>query len=128
MKSTIPISKAVLILLVVISIFYIACNKKENSGTTQKEYVVGKNRFTTLIDGLEREYYVHVPKSYAASSAVPLVFMLHGTSGNGEEFYINSGWKEVGETNNLITVFPSSWRYCIIDEDGVRKTTTKWNS
>lgn len=121
-------SRFILPLFCATALAYAGCNKKENSGTVQKEYVTGKNRFTTIIDGLEREFFVHVPKSYVASTAVPMVFMLHGTSGNGEEFYLNSGWKEVGEANNLITVFPSSWRYCIIEEDGVRKTTTKWNS
>lgn len=90
-------------------------------------YVTGKNRFTMQVDGDNREYYVHVPARYNANTATPVVFMLHGTSGDGEKFYNISGWKEVGETENILTVFPSSWRYCIIDE-GVQKTTTKWNS
>ncbi len=89
-------------------------------------YVVGKNRFTTQVDGDTREYYVHVPKSYNKSTPVPVVFMLHGTSGDGLKFYNISGWKELGETENIITVYPSSWRHCIIDE-GKRQKTTKWN-
>ena len=100
-------------------------NPPPDPGTT--EYVVGKNRFTIMVDGVEREYYVHVPLGYVKGTATPLVFMLHGTSGNGEEFYDHSGWKEVGETNNLLTVFPSSMKYCIIDA-GQQKNTTKWNS
>lgn len=86
----------------------------------------GKNRVITKIDGDDREYFVHIPRSYNNEGGVPLVFMLHGTSGNGEEFWERSGWKEVGETENIITVFPSSWRYCI-HTDGETKTTTKWN-
>ena len=49
-------------------------------------YVVGKNRFTTPVDGDTREYYVHVPAKYNANAATPVVFMLHGTSGDGERF------------------------------------------
>ncbi|MGH7598235.1 MAG: dienelactone hydrolase family protein [bacterium] len=56
----------------------------------------------------------------------PVVFMLHGTSGDGEKFYNISGWKEVGEAENILTVYPSSWQYCII-EDGQMTNTTKWN-
>ncbi len=101
------------------------CQKDPN--VQPEEITYGKNRFTIMQDGDEREYYVHVPAAYTGNSKVPVVFMLHGTSGNGEEFYNNSGWKEVGEAENILTVFPSSRRSCIID-DGVVKTTTKWNS
>lgn len=98
-----------------------------NPTPTDTSFVIGKNRFTIMVDGVEREYYVHVPKNYNKNLATPLVFMLHGTSGNGEEFYDRSGWKEVGEDNNFLTVFPSSMKYCIIDA-GVQKNITKWNS
>jgi polyhydroxybutyrate depolymerase len=101
-------------------------NRAETKARSNGSYVVGKNRFTTVVNNDTREYYVHVPRSYNQATASPVVFMLHGTSGNGEKFYNISGWKEVGEAENIITVFPSSWRHCIID-DGVRKNTTKWN-
>lgn len=95
-------------------------------GNNNGSFVVGQNRFTTIVNGDTREYYVHVPKSYNSSTSVPVVFMLHGTSGDGLKFYNISGWKEVGEVENIITVYPSSWRHCIID-DGKRANTTKWN-
>lgn len=107
-------------------------NKGDNKGESNAKpsnngsFVVGKNRFTTNVNGDTREYYVHVPKSYNKNSATPVVFMLHGTSGDGLKFYNISGWREVGEAENILTVYPSSWRHCII-EDGVKKNTTKWN-
>lgn len=105
-----------------------ACNKTDKPNDPDPAYLIGKNRFTTQLNDDSREYYVHVPTGYTGKSATPVVFMLHGTSGDGEEFYNHSGWKEVGESDNILTVFPSSWRHCIIDEDGDKKTTTKWNS
>lgn len=121
------------ILLIIALIITITACQKDNSSVTNNGssanngYVKGKNRFTTSIDGDAREYYVHVPQSYSGSAAVAVVFMLHGTSGNGEEFYDRSGWRQVGEDENVVTVFPSSWRYCI--NDGVDiKNTTKWNT
>ena len=108
---------------VLVLLAFLACKKETNT----PQYSIGKNRFTLNIDGVEREFYVHVPGSYDGSTAYPVVFMLHGTSGDGEKFYDGSGWKEVGETEGIITVFPSSGRYCINDPvDGI-KTTTKWN-
>lgn len=115
-------------MLAVAALVMTSCKSKDSvTEPTPTDYVVGKNRFTTQIDGDTREYYVHVPAKYNANAATPVVFMLHGTSGDGEKFYNISGWKEVGETENILTVYPSSWRYCIIDE-GVQLTTTKWNS
>ena len=105
-------------------ILLFSCKKDTNDPSG---YVVGKNKFILKIDGDDREYYVHVPEGYKSNAATPVVFMLHGTSGDGEKFYNISGWKEVGETDNIITVFPSSWRYCIITQ-GQQETTTKWNS
>ena len=53
--------------------------------------------------------------------------MFHGTGQTGELFYNISGWKEVGDSANILTVYPSSLTYCII-EDGVTEATTKWHS
>lgn len=102
---------------------FLSCQKEE---APEVNFSVGKNYFTTMVDGDIREYYVHVPSIYNPDEATPVVFMLHGTSGFGERFYNISGWKEVGEVENILTVYPSSWRYCYID-DGRMKNNTRWN-
>lgn len=100
------------------------CQSKEDPNP---QIPAGKNRFTITVDGAEREYYVHVPSNYTGDAATPVVIMCHGTSGDGALFYNISGWKEVGETENILTVYPSALRYCV-EEDGETKNTTKWNS
>lgn len=118
----------ILILAAIITVF-ISCNKDTPPEPPQTpKYVIGKNRFTVKIDGDDREYFVHVPLGYTGSTQTPVVFMLHGTNGNGEDFYTNSGWKEVGETENIITVFPSSWKYCIVEDGQTHPNTEKWNA
>lgn len=105
------------------------CRKHKNEESIVKPFTPGKNYFTTAVDGERREYYVHIPGGYNATAAFPVVFMLHGSGGNGEKFYNISGWKEVGEKENILTVFPSSWRYDCIYDDGVQKPNAeKWNS
>ena len=116
--------KHTLLLLVILTIW--GCQKDDDNPT--QDIVYGKNRFTTMVDGIEREYYVHVPQSYRGDVGVPVVFMLHGTSGDGLRFYNISGWKEVGEAENLLSVYPSSGKYCIKEDDGTVKHTTKWNA
>ncbi|HNI43526.1 MAG TPA: prolyl oligopeptidase family serine peptidase [Chitinophagales bacterium] len=120
-----------ILLLLLCTVFLFQCKDDDDdddgNNNTSTTIPYGKNRYTKEIDGVQREFYVHIPQSYDSTVAVPVVFMLHGTSGDGEKFYNISGWKEVGETENIITVFPSSGSYCIIEPDG-QKTTTKWNT
>ncbi len=82
---------------------------------------------TIIVDGIEREFIIHKPASYDGNSPVPLVFMLHGTSGDGERMYETSGWAELAETEGFIAVFPSSLKLKIID-NGEFKSITKWNT
>ncbi|MCX6317160.1 MAG: prolyl oligopeptidase family serine peptidase [Bacteroidetes bacterium] len=90
-------------------------------------FVKGKNRYTIIVDSTEREFWVHVPAIYDSTQPTPLVFMLHGTGGNGERFYDGSGWKELGEEEGFISVFPSSLRYFIYTDSTVKRIT-KWNT
>ena len=60
----------------------------------------GKKHFAVNVDGDIREYYVHIPTGYDGSTRFPVVFMLHGSGGNGLKFYNISGWVEEGEKEN----------------------------
>lgn len=95
-----------------------------SSGNT---YVKGKNKYTTVVDGDTREYFVHVPSGYTDTSAVPVVFMLHGKNQTGETFYNSVGWNDVGEENTFISVYPSSWHYCIMDNGQQFNSSRRWN-
>lgn len=101
------------------------CNCTKDDPTS--DIVVGKNSFTINIDGVLRKYEVHVPSTYKGNDPVPMVIMCHGSGQSGEQFYNISGWKEVGDSLNFLTVFPSALEYCTI-EDGVMKFGSKWNS
>lgn len=87
-----------------------------------------KIRQTILVDGKVREFYIHVPTSYNANNKVPLVFMLHGTNGDGDVMYQGSGWVELAEQEGFIVVFPSSLRYKVVEADGELKTVDRWNT
>jgi poly(3-hydroxybutyrate) depolymerase len=82
---------------------------------------------TIEADSVLREFIVSLPSGGAPSGGFPVVFMLHGTTDSGEVFYNTSGWKEKGEEEKFITVFPSSLRYCV-DEGSGPYVTTKWHS
>lgn len=100
------------------------CNKTQENDPA---ITTGKHRYTITVDGTSREYYVHVPVGHNDQVLYPVVIMLHGSDQNGELFYNISGWAEVGDAENVLTVFPSALKYCIT-EDGETKNITKWNS
>lgn len=78
-----------------------------------------------MVDGRMRESIIVLPSTAPPSGGYPVVFMLHGTSGDGLKFYNISGWKELGEEENFITVFPSALSWCFV-EDGIEKHLTRW--
>ena len=88
-----------------------------------------KNTFQTRmkVDGLERNFLVHLPPAYnpKADKVWPVVFMLHGGGGTGQKMYNITKWKELGDREGFITVFPTAYRTCII-KDGQRSTKNYW--
>jgi polyhydroxybutyrate depolymerase len=82
--------------------------------------------FSMTVDSVQRSFIVSRPSGDPPPEGYPVVFMFHGTSGDGEKFYNISGWKEKGETEKFLTVFPSSLEYCIVDS-GKHIQTTKWH-
>lgn len=95
----------------------------------------GKLSRKLSVDGKEREVLYHVPSKVDGNKAVPVVLMLHGTSGDGEKFYNISGWVEKAEQEGFIAAFPSGLVYCLYQDenrDGVRQdteynVTSKWS-
>lgn len=79
-------------------------------------------------EGKDRTFIAVKPTGVMPARGYPVVFMFHGTSGDGDKFYNNSGWKEEGEKGKFITVFPTSLEYCVLsNETGNPIKTTKWN-
>lgn len=85
--------------------------------------------FDLQVAGINRNFLVQVPKSYDAESGTlyPVVFMLHGGGGSGKKYYNISGWKELGDREGVITVFPTAQEICFIDrETGKQERGNYW--
>jgi polyhydroxybutyrate depolymerase len=96
------------------------------AGAAGTPYAPGANCRTVEVDGRQREYVVYVPRRPAVTGAErPVVFMFHGSSGNGERFLKISGWREQADATGLVAVFPTGLRYRVLDSG---RRVTKWNS
>lgn len=96
----------------------------------------GKHLETLTVGGQPRTFIVYVPE-LARGQVAPVVFMLHGTSGDGQKFYAISGWKEKADAEGMIVVFPDALTHCFFEDENddgdfadadERKITTKWAS
>ncbi len=59
------------------------------------------------IDSITRTLSVYIPEAYITSStAVPLVVVLHGAGGSGNEIESWSGWSQLAETENFVVIYP----------------------
>jgi len=108
-----------------------------DTGTSTGTNVPGKVVHKEMVDGVVREFIVYVPEKAKGSTKVPVVFIVHGTSQDGEHFYSESKWKEKADVEGMITVFPTALSYCYKEDEnadgdfvdpGERRVTTKWNA
>jgi poly(3-hydroxybutyrate) depolymerase len=120
------------IMLGLICTFYmsscmVAQSKTDNSiGKTINEKI--------NIDGIEREFILYIPQSSNHLSKVPLVFMLHGSSGTGKKFYNISGWNKLADQEGFIVCYPTALEYPVVKQkannpdDYKIRMSTKWAS
>jgi polyhydroxybutyrate depolymerase len=59
----------------------------------------------TTVDGV-RSYRLHVPPSYTGSTALPLVFNIHGATSNAAEQELYSGFSTKADAAGFIVVYP----------------------
>lgn len=76
------------------------------------ETIGTKNLHTLTVQGMEREFIVYVPDLVQDMDNIPVVFMLHGSGGDGEKFFNISRWREKADEENFIAVFPSALVHC----------------
>jgi polyhydroxybutyrate depolymerase len=60
----------------------------------------------TTPDGRRRTYRIYVPASLPEHRPVPLLVALHGGTGSGLQFEINSGFDVLAEAHRFIVVYP----------------------
>jgi polyhydroxybutyrate depolymerase len=114
----------------------VGCGGGSGSGLASRN-VAGTYYETLNVDGVDREFIVYVPALAANTAKAPVVFMFHGTSGDGQKFYDLSLWVQTADQYGLIAVFPSALYYAFYEDDnqdGIydkqteAKFTTKWDA
>lgn len=95
-------------------------------GLSGTPFVTGVNARVMDVDGYPRTYIVYVPASPRCPA--PVVFMFHGSSGDGNQFLNHSGWRQKADAEGIVAVFPTGLKYCKPTRSGGRRWVTKWNA
>jgi polyhydroxybutyrate depolymerase len=73
-------------------------------------------------DGIARSYLTYVPTTWTTTSNMPLLFVLHGTSQNGQGIMDISEFNAIAENNGFLVVYPDgiggSWNTGIAGGSG----------
>ena len=59
------------------------------------------------VDGITREYILHLPKNYG-SETLPLVMVFHGGGGTAEQIKDHTKFNKLSDKENFIVVYPNS--------------------
>ena len=71
---------------------------------TESRFTDGTSVHTMAFGGLDRTYRVHRPAGLAA--AAPLVVMLHGVTGSGEQAETSYGWDPLADSAKFVVAYP----------------------
>ena len=89
----------------------------------------GANCRELRFDGAARRYVAWVApraqRRMRLGRRVPLVVVLHGSSGTGEQFLDISGWREKARAEGFVAVFPTGLEY-LVDDEGPPRRSTRW--
>lgn len=78
--------------------------KTKNGSNNDSSVILNKLEY----DGLERSYYIYLPKSYNSLSELPVVLVLHGGGkADGKETSQRLGYNKIAEREDFIAVYPN---------------------
>lgn len=70
-------------------------------------YAAGDINGKLTIDGIEREYILHLPKNYGTEK-LPLVMVFHGGGGNAEQVKDHTKFNKLADNQDFIVVYPNA--------------------
>lgn len=83
--------------------------------TTSGSLPIGSHAYSITSGGITRTYRVYVPQGLSGAS--PLVVMIHGGGGSGQNAENYYGWDKMADTAKFVVAYP----------DGLGTNVTAWN-
>lgn len=85
-------------------------------------------RRSVIHDGVEREYFVYIPKGYSKSeAALPVLVAVHGHTSTATGFQAAHGLNRHADQQSYLLVYPQGSHFLAEDEQGRTSRITSWN-
>ncbi len=78
-----------------------------SAGCSGKTALPGTTSRTLSLDGLTREYIVHIPTGVDANQPVPIVYVVHGWAMNGQAMFDQTKLADLADREGFVAVFPT---------------------
>jgi polyhydroxybutyrate depolymerase len=85
--------------LTMLAIAFVAPLRSENG--------LEENKRTLTFGGLERTYFLHIPKSHDSAKPYPVVLVFHGGGSNAKQWISYCGLNETADRNGFVAVYPN---------------------
>jgi polyhydroxybutyrate depolymerase len=96
-----------------------------NDNQASTEFTQNMLRRTITHDGIEREYFVYVPKS--SSENPPVVIGVHGYTSTATGFAATHGLNRHADEHGYIAVYPQGSHFTVDNQQGGSYRITSWN-
>jgi polyhydroxybutyrate depolymerase len=78
----------------------------------------GSTEHTMSVDGMQRSYRVYRPASLPTGASAPLVVMLHGSLGTGQQAEDSYGWDCEADQGHFVVAYPDGYKRTWNASDG----------
>ena len=88
----------------------------------------GKHSFDLTLNGLARNFLVHIPSGYNGSEALPLVLVFHGAGGDAERAAGITGWNTKADLEKFFVAYPNGLPPNIERPPSFLRNPQRWNA
>ena len=93
------------ILIFLTLVLFMSCSDKSDSDESQS-LLSGLSERSIIHDGLDRQYLIYIPNSFAGQSKFPMMINIHGYGGNASEHMANADMRSLADSENFILIYP----------------------
>ncbi len=79
---------------------------EEAASVTPGKVAPGIQTYQITVDGLSRQYIIHIPAGYNEEQKWPVVIVFHGGGGTAKAAIWEIGWTEKADQEGFLAVFP----------------------
>jgi polyhydroxybutyrate depolymerase len=95
------------LIYLILALILAGCSSSSSSpDPAQQPLASGTRTVSVDVDGVQRQYILHVPEGWQDKPSLPVVLMFHGGGGTARGAIRETGWIEMADDQGFLVVFP----------------------